>query len=342
MASISSKTAPKALIFILLIGVLVLLLAEIAFGPVKIGLSQILHTFSNPNGTDPQNVIVWYARVPQALTALLSGIALALSGWLMQSLFRNPLASPSVLGISSGASLGVALAILGGSLIGWSGAEFWSTLSLAAAAMTGAIGVLLLMVGVASRMRDQVSLLIVGIMIGHFVSALVSILQFKSNPDALRSFVLWGMGSFSETNYTKILVAAFIIACTVAISYFLRNTLNVLLLGDDYAQSLGVSVKKIRVLLIIISGLLAGVITAFCGPIAFIGLAVPHFTRIIFKSSDHRLLFFPLILIGAITGLGCDLISRWMEIPLNAVTSAIGAPVVIFILIKNSKTKAYL
>ncbi|MEZ4799902.1 MAG: iron ABC transporter permease [Flavobacteriales bacterium] len=342
MAEEKRKIPQKLLTIILLASLLGLFLLEIAFGPVQISISSILKTFSNPSGNESDNVIIWYSRLPQALIALLSGIGLALSGWLMQSLFRNPLASPSVLGISSGASLGVALAILSGSFIGISSSTFIGDIGIAASAMIGAILVLLLVIAVAARMRDQVSLLIVGIMIGHFVSAIVSILQFKSNPEALRSYVLWGMGSFADADYNKILVTTFIIACTLAITYFLRNTLNVLSLGDDYAQSLGVSVKKIRIILILISGVLAGVITAFCGPIAFIGLAVPHFTRIIFKSSDHRQLFFPLILIGAITGLGCDFLSRMIEIPLNAVTSAIGAPVVIFIIVKNAKTKAYL
>lgn len=338
----TNQIPQNPLTIILLAVLLGLFLLELAFGPVHISVSAIINTFSNPTGNESNNIIIWYSRMPQALIALLGGIGLALSGWFMQSLFRNPLASPSVLGISSGASLGVALAILSGSILGISSSSILGELGVAASAMTGAVLVLLLVIAVAARMRDQVSLLIVGIMIGHFVSAIVSILQFKSNPEALRGFVLWGMGSFADADYNKILVTAFIIACTLFISYFLRNTLNVLSLGDEYAQSLGVSVKKIRILLILISGVLAGVITAFCGPIAFIGLAVPHFTRILFKSSDHRLLFFPLVLIGGITGLGCDFLSRMMEIPLNAVTSAIGAPVVIFIIVKNAKTKAYL
>jgi iron complex transport system permease protein len=319
---------------------LIFAILELITGSVSIDFQSILSILSKNESESAQSVIIWESRIPRLFTAFWAGAGLALSGWIMQTLFRNPLASPSILGITSGASLGVALLMMSGVLIGVPLQGSLGTFTTAGAAMLGAVLVLLLVIAIASRMRDQVSLLIVGIMLGHFTSAIVSVLQFKTNPEALRSYVLWGMGTFTDTNYLEILLMAAIVAIGAVVIFFKKKALNILMLGDEYAQSLGVSVKKMRVVMIIVSGTMAGVITAFCGPIAFIGLAVPHFTRILLKTTHHATLFLPMILMGAAVGMGCDLISKTAEIPLNAVTSAMGAPVVIFILVKNAKSKA--
>jgi iron complex transport system permease protein len=259
---------------------------------------------------------------------------------MMQTLFRNPLAGPSILGITSGASLGVAVVVLSGSLFGFSLSSTFGSLSIVGGAIIGSTSILLIMLLAAGRMKDQITLLIIGIMVGHFTGAIESILQYKTSDSSLRSFIIWGMGSFADTNYTEIIIIAIITALALIPIYAQRQALNIMLLGDDYAQSMGIQVKKMRLVLIIVSGLLAGVVTAFCGPIAFIGLVVPHIARMLLRTADHRKLFIPIILLGALTGLSCDFISRIAEIPLNAITSALGAPVVIWILLRNSKSKA--
>lgn len=314
----------------------VLLILEILLGSVSIATIDVVKSLVGVQSDEKINVIILESRLPRALTALMGGMALALSGWLMQTLFRNPLAGPSILGISSGASLGVALAIMGGAAVGIAG-----TISITLAALIGAIAVMLIILPFSYRLKDHVSLLIFGIMLGHFTSAIVSILQFKSSQENLRSFVLWGMGSFSDANFTEILIISIFLCISIIFLSFRLTALNILQLGDEYAKSLGVNVKSLRILLILLSGALAGVVTAFCGPVSFIGLAVPHFARMLFKTSNHQRLFFPLILIGGITGLFSDWSSRMLEIPLNAVTSAIGAPVVILIIMRYSKSKNY-
>jgi iron complex transport system permease protein len=320
-----------------LLGVTVsLLILEILLGSVSIATIDVVKSLVGVQSDEKINVIILESRLPRALTALMGGMALALSGWLMQTLFRNPLAGPSILGISSGASLGVALAIMGGAAAGFAG-----TLSITLAALIGAITVMLIILPFSYRLKDHVSLLIFGIMLGHFTSAIVSILQFKSSQENLRSFVLWGMGSFSDANFTEILIISIFLCISIIFLSFRLTALNILQLGDEYAKSLGVNVKSLRILLILLSGALAGVVTAFCGPVSFIGLAVPHFARMLFKTSNHQRLFFPLILIGGFTGLFSDWSSRMLEIPLNAVTSAIGAPVVIMIIMRYSKSKNY-
>lgn len=288
----------------------------------------------------PNQIIVLESRLPRSFSSLLGGVALALSGWMMQTLFRNPLAGPSILGITSGASLGVAVVVLSGSLFGFSLSSTFGSLSIVGGAIIGSTSILLIMLLAAGRMKDQITLLIIGIMVGHFTGAIESILQYKTSDSSLRSFIIWGMGSFADTNYTEIIIIAIITALALIPIYAQRQALNIMLLGDDYAQSMGIQVKKMRLVLIIVSGLLAGVVTAFCGPIAFIGLVVPHIARMLLRTADHRKLFIPIILLGALTGLSCDFISRIAEIPLNAITSALGAPVVIWILLRNSKSKA--
>lgn len=329
-------------VIIILTGLLVLVLfvLELSSGPVSIPFVNVFKIIFGGESPDPSwPVIVMESRMPRALTSAIAGSSLALSGLLMQTLFRNPLAGPSVLGISSGASLGVALLVLSsGGLIFYklpiAGA------GIALAAIAGSMLVLIILLSVAERLKDNTSLLIFGIMLGYFTSAVVSILQYKAGNESLRTFVLWSMGSFAEADYYELLIMTLLFLTSCFIVVYLLRSLDLMLLGDDYASSMGVSVRSTRFMLILASGLLAGAVTAFAGPVAFIGLAVPHITRSVMGTSSHPRLFVPLILVGAAVGLLCDFIARMTEVPLNAVASALGAPVIIYIIIKGSKSKA--
>lgn len=327
------------LIFVLAVLVAGLFLLELITGTVHIPFYKVFIILTGGHSEDPAaEVIVLESRLPRALTAILGGSALAVSGLLMQTLFRNPLAGPSVLGISTGSSLGVALMVLATGGV-FSSAVF-SGAGIAAAAVAGAMIVLLILLLVARRLPDNNSLLIFGIMLGYFTSAAVSILEQKAANEQLRAFILWGMGSFAETDYYELIVLFFILVAAMLLIRPIFRALDLLLLGDDYALSMGVPVRSARILMILSAGLLAGGVTAFAGPVAFIGLAVPHIARTITHSSSHRVIFIPVILIGGITGLMCDYIARTAGIPLNAVASAFGAPVILYFIIKGSKSKA--
>lgn len=320
---------------------ILLFLAELAIGSVSLPFGEVMSTLFQGDPESLSYAIVISTRLPQAVTAVGAGIGLAIGGWLMQTLFRNPLAGPSILGITGGASLGVAVVMLSGGILGLSLSGIAGSLTVAGSAMAGALIVLLIVLAVSYRMKDHVSLLIFGIMLGHFSSALVSILQYKASKEMLRSYVLWGMGTFSQAQISEALIILTAALAAIVALIPLRSALNILLLGDDYATSLGVKVKALRWYIILIAGIVSGAVTAFCGPVSFIGLAVPHFARMVFRTSDHKILFIPMILIGAITGSLSDLLTRLLEIPLNAVTSAIGAPVVILILLQYSREKNY-
>ncbi len=314
---------------------------ELLLGPVRIPSSDVLQIlFTKAHLNEAWITIVNDSRLPRALASAIAGVGLAWSGWLMQTLFRNPLAGPSVLGISSGASLGVALLTLavGGSAL--SGFNVAGSAAIAGAAMLGAIAVLLIVMIVAGRLADNTTLLVFGIMLGYFTSAIISALQFKAASESLKSFVLWGMGSFSEADFTDsaFMLAAIILGAVIIL--FLLKTLNLLLLGEEYAQSMGVNVKRSRLLIIIAVGAMAGCITAFCGPVAFIGLVVPHIARSWMRTSEHVRLFVPIALAGMGVSLLADLLSRTLELPLNAIVSALGAPLIIYLILRGSNSKA--
>lgn len=317
----------------MLAGVL-LFLCEIFLGPVKIGVQEVLSILSGSGDpSSPTYTIVVESRLPRACLAAVSGMGLAWSGWLMQTMFRNPLAGPGVLGISSGASLGVALLLLiSGSAVG--------EVSTVIAAMSGAIAVLLIILLIANRLTDHLSLLLFGVMLGYFVSAIVSALQFKAGSDALKSFVLWGMGSFAEAGMSDALWILSLLGIAAIIILTMLKPLNLLLLGDEYARSLGVNLKQVRIAIVLVVGLTTGAITAFCGPVAFIGLVVPHLTRSMLQTSEHRKLFIPVAMMGVVCSLGSDVLARLTELPLNSIVSALGAPVVIYMIVKGSKSKA--
>lgn len=336
------------IVSILLVSLVFLLFVlEVIFGSVDVSLSELKNVLlGNKLPVDREFVkdIIFESRIPRALTALLAGSGLALCGLLMQSLFRNPLAGPSVLGISSGASLGVSVVIAGG--IGFGFSNVWlNQLSISLAAMIGAFTVLSGIIAVSVKLRDHISLLIFGLMVGYLCSALVTIVEFGASKEAIRTFVFWGMGSFAAASYSQIFLMSIIVIVGSLISLLLCNKLNVMLLGEDYAKTMGLHFSRLRLIILLITGASTGIITAFCGPIAFLGLAVPHLARGLVKSGDHKVLMPAVLLSGAAVAMLCDLISRLpgsdYSLPLNAVTSLIGAPIVIAIIFKNARMKSW-
>lgn len=320
----------------------ILLILNISVGSVSIPFSLFLHFFDSSlqeNETIWRHIVI-ESRLPQTITAILAGSALALAGLQMQTLFRNPLAGPSILGISSGASLGVAIVSLGS---GWS--VFFVQQSLLKdfgihlAAMAGAFGVLMILLMAAKKVKNNSSLLIIGIMVGYAVSALIGFLNFMGEQGQVHAFVLWGLGSFSNVQNTQLAFFVASLLPAIFLSALLMKPMNAMLLGDSYAQNLGVNLKKIRWQLILLSGYLTAIITAYTGPIAFIGLATPHLARLMFKSSDHKLLIPAVILLGMLVALSCNLIARlptFQEIvPINVITSLFGAPLVIYLVLKR-------
>ncbi|WP_237701177.1 FecCD family ABC transporter permease [Maribacter sp. HTCC2170] len=319
------------------------LIANISLGSVSIPFSETVKAILGSelnNGS--WSYIVWNYRVPKALTAILVGGGLALSGLLMQTLFRNPLAGPFVLGISSGASLGAALLIMGASLFsGFYAIGMIGDISLAIASSIGSFLVLLVVVIVAYRIKDTMALLIIGLMFGSITAAVVSVLSYFTDAEKLQQYIYWSFGSVGNLTWQQLVILLAIVFIGVILSVLSIKALNSLLLGETYARSLGVDLKKSRYLIIAATGLLAGGITAFAGPIAFIGLAVPHLTRQIFNTTDHRILVPAVLIYGAILMLICDTVAQLPNsanvLPINAITSIVGAPVVIWLLVRKKK-----
>jgi len=316
---------------------------NLSLGSVDIPFSETLHAIlGKPLANSSWEYIIWDYRIPKAITAVLVGAGLALSGLLMQTLFRNPLAGPFVLGISSGASLGAALLIMGASLFsGFMAFELLNHVSLAIAASLGSFAVLLLVIIVAAKVKDTMALLIIGLMFGSITAAIVSVLSYFTSSEQLQKFVYWSYGSLGNLSYSQLMLLSCIVFIGIILSIFSIKGLNGLLLGENYARSLGVNLKRLRYLVIIATGLLAGSITAFAGPIAFIGLAVPHLTRQIFDTTDHKILLPSVLIYGAILMLLCDTLAQLPNsasvLPINAVTSIIGAPVVIWLLVRKKR-----
>lgn len=286
--------------------------------------------------------IIWKSRIPQTCTALVAGAGLSVSGLMMQTVFRNPLAGPSVLGISSGSSLGVAFVVLlSGSVAGvaLSSMGIAGEVSLTLGAIIGALGVMGLIVYVSQRIRGNVTLLIIGVMIGYVANAIIGVLKFFSVEEDVRAYVIWGLGSFSRVSGGQMVLFVSIMIALLPFAFPLIKTLNLLLLGDSYAANLGLNIKRARMQVILYSGILVAIVTAYCGPIMFLGLAVPHICRGLFNSSDHRVLIPSTIGVGALLALVCSLIARLPgfqgALPVNSVTALIGAPVVIWVLFKR-------
>lgn len=323
--------------FLILIGLLMAaFVADILLGSVTLPLRGVWAALVGQGDDVIYREIVLNHRLPKALTAILAGGALAVAGVLMQTLFHNPLAGPDVLGVTSGASLGVALLTLGTSAL-----PLWAVTGggQVLAAVLGAVAVLLLVIVASVKVPQTVSLLIIGMMFGYFAGAIVSVLQSVSNPDTLKLFVTWTFGSLSAVSWQQMQVMAPVVCAGMGMAFLLQKQLNVFLLGKNYASGLGISVQRLRLLVIIATALLAGTSTAFTGPIGFVGITMPHVARAWFGTANHRVVLPASVLCGAVIMLVCDVVSQLPglqgTLPINAVTALFGAPVMIWIIMKN-------
>ena len=331
----------KILFSALLIGLVVVFLLNIGFGQVAIPLKEILKSIAGiaTNNATWEYIILNF-RLPKAITAILVGIGLSVSGLLMQTLFRNPLAGPYVLGLSSGSSLGVAFIIMGASFLHVFLADlFLSNFGIVLASILGSIFVLFLVFIVSKKLKDTMSILIVGLMFSSFTGAIVSVLTYFSTAEQLQKFTFWSMGNLGNLSWLQLLILSISVTIGCLFSLFSIKSLDAFLLGENYAKSIGINIKKQRNIIFISTGILAGSITAFVGPIAFVGLAVPHIAKLLFQTSNHKTLFFSTMILGAVIMLICDTVSQLpgfdFTLPINAITSILGAPIVIWLLVRK-------
>lgn len=314
----------------------VLALLDTCSGSVWIGIEKWFNSSASlfNNGSTVEQQILWQLRIPKMLTAILAGASLSVAGLMMQTLFRNPLAGPYILGVSSGASLGVALVTMVSSGIGYRVSEIGM---ISGAAIVGSVMVMLLVMLIAKRIRSNVTLLIVGMMVGNIAGALVNMIQNFANPDSLKLFIVWTLGSLSGVSWNELPTLTIGIAIATIIVLMLIKPLNGLLLGEDYARGLGINVQRTRWMMVAASCLLAGSVTAFCGPIAFIGVAVPHIARGVFATSNHRLTVPASALIGANILLICDILCNigTYALPISTMSALFGAPIILWIVLKK-------
>lgn len=331
--------------FWLALALLVALLVNLAFGSADIPPTVLFDLMFGKSGIpESWKYIILDYRLPKSATSIIIGVGLSLSGLLMQTLFRNPLAGPFVLGISSGASLGAAVLILGGAFMGpILGNILMSDVALVLASSLGSFLVLAVVLLISAKLRDVMALLIVGLMFGSITSALVTVMASFSSAEQLQQFIFWSYGSTGNLSWRQVGLLGAICCLALIPTIGLIKALNALMLGENYAQTMGVSLRRLRLLLIGITGLMAGSITVFAGPIAFVGLAVPHLTRTWLGTSDHRILVPGVCLVGGILMLLCDTLAQWpfsdFILPINAVTSIVGAPVVIGLLLRKNKLR---
>ncbi|WP_456103464.1 iron chelate uptake ABC transporter family permease subunit [Prevotella sp.] len=326
---------------ILAVSVILLFALNLFIGSVQIPFTDILTIlFGHFEGKESWQFIVLENRLPQSLTALLCGASLSVCGLMLQTAFRNPLAGPDVFGISSGAGLGVAIVMLflGGTL-STSLFTISGFIAIITAAFVGAISVTALILFISSMVRNSILLLIVGIMIGYLASSAVSLLNFFASEEGVKSYLVWGMGNFGGVSLSHIPIFSLLCVIGIVCSFLMIKPLNILLLGPQYAESLGVRIRQVRNTLLVIVGLLTAVTTAFCGPISFIGLAIPHITRLIFRTENHYVVLPGAVMVGAAIALLCNLLcylpGEVGVLPLNAVTPLIGAPVIIYVIIRD-------
>lgn len=332
---------------------ILLFLASLAFfvlnlllGTVKIPIDAVLSILMGDGSqSEIWSNIIWSSRVPQALTATVAGAGLAVSGLQMQTVFRNPLAGPSVLGISNGASLGVAMVVLmSGSLggVALSRLGYLGDAAMSVAAIIGSLAVMALILYVSQKVKGDVTLLIIGVMIGYLVTAIIGVLKFFSVEEDVKAYVVWGLGSFARVSGDQMMLFVGLMTGLLPLSMLLCKTMNLLLLGDYYASNLGLNLKRARLLVISCSGILVAIVTAYCGPIMFIGLAVPHLCRAIFQTSDHRVLMPATMLTGACLALICNLVARMPgfegALPVNSVTALVGAPIIASVLFRRHQS----
>ena len=336
----SSRLLP----YLTLLALAALFVTNLLCGSVKIPASEVLTILFGGEGSSPSwHYIIWESRLPQAITALLTGAALAASGLMLQTAFNNPLAGPDILGINAGASLGAAIVLLlFGGIIPTGGLLFTGSIALVSAAFLGALVITAILLLFASRLRSHSMLLIIGMMVGYVVSSVVSLLNFFSTAEGVQSYMMWGMGNFGGVSRAQLPLFAILILAGLTIAIGLVKPLNALLLGDRYARNLGINIRRTRLLLLLSTGLLVAVTTAYCGPINFIGLAVPHIARLLLGTGNHRTLMPATLLTGSLIALLCNLISILPGdsglLPLNAITPIIGAPVIIYVIMSRRKS----
>lgn len=337
-----SRSLPYFLL--LVIAIVALSIANLLIGSVRIPVADICGILLGAENNEIWANIVWKSRLPQALTAIVAGAGLAVSGLQMQTVFRNPLAGPSVLGISNGSALGVAFVVLLSGRLGGvalSRLGYLGDAAMSIAAIIGALAVMLLIVWVSQKVQGNVTLLIIGVMIGYLANAIIGVLKFLSPEEDVKAFVVWGLGSFSRVSGDEMVLFVVLMCILIPLSYLLVKPMNLLLLGDRYAANLGLNIRRARMQVIVCSGILVAIVTAYCGPIMFIGLAVPHLARAIFRTSDHRTLLPATALSGAVLALVCNLIARMPgfegALPVNSVTALVGAPVIAVIIFGRRK-----
>lgn len=342
-----SRNTRIALMLLLIVAIIVFLVLNLLLGTVKIPVGDVIDILIGAKSDNRiwTNIVI-KSRLPQSLTAMMAGAGLGVSGLLMQTVFRNPLAGPSVLGISSGASLGVACVVLlsgsiGGVALSKLGVIGEVTITLSA--IIGSLLIMALIAFVAQKVRGNVTLLIMGVMIGYIANAIIGVLKFFSAEEDIRAYVIWGLGSFSRVSGGQTWVFIVLMLIILPSAFFLIKTLNLLLLGDSYARNLGLNIKRARLLVIGCSGILVAVVTAYCGPIVFLGLAVPHICRGLFHTSNHATILPASLLGGASLALLCNLIARLPgfegALPVNSVTALVGAPVVMWVLFNKRRSE---
>ncbi len=332
------RSRTSILFVILAVLTTLLFLLDLAVGTVAVPLRDVWNALTGGDCPHSTAKIILNIRLVKAVVALLAGAALSVSGLQMQTLFRNPLAGPYVLGISSGASLGVALFILGAPLLGMSAT--FTSLGIAGAAWIGSAIVLTIIAGAGHRIKDIMIILILGMMFSSGVGAVVQILQYLSNEESLKSFVIWTMGSLGDVTLAQLYILLPAVLTGLLVAVITIKPLNLLLFGEDYAVTMGLNIRRSRALLFLSTTLLAGTVTAFCGPIGFVGLAMPHVTRMLFDNSDHRILLPGTVLTGASVLLLCDLVSKLFTLPVNAITALLGIPVVVWVVLRNKSITA--
>jgi iron complex transport system permease protein len=333
------------LIIVMVAAIAVLTVVNLLIGSVRIPVGDVCRILAgDTSGSEIWQNIIWKSRLPQSLTAIAAGAGLAVSGLQMQTVFRNPLAGPSVLGISNGSALGVAFVVLLSGRLGGvalSRLGYLGEAAMSVAAIVGALAVMALIVWVSQRVRGNVTLLIIGVMTGYLANAIIGVLKFLSPEEDVKSFVVWGLGSFSRVSGDEMVLFVVLMGILLPLSCLLVKAMNLLLLGDRYAANLGLNTRRARLLVIVSSGILVAIVTAYCGPIMFIGLAVPHLARALFRTSDHRILMPGTALFGAILALLCNLIARMPgfegALPVNSVTALVGAPVIAAVLFGRRK-----
>lgn len=332
-------------ILVLVLAIAALAIVNLLIGSVQIPVDDVCRILVGDTSHEIWYNIVWKSRLPQVLTAIVAGAGLAVSGLQMQTVFRNPLAGPSVLGISNGSALGVAFVVLLSGRLGGvalSRLGYLGEAAMSVAAIVGALSVMLLIMWIAQRVKGNVTLLIIGVMIGYLVNAIIGVLKFLSPEEDVKAFVVWGLGSFSRVSGDEMVLFVVLMAILIPLSFLLVKSMNLLLLGDKYAANLGLNIRRSRMLVILSSGILVAIVTAYCGPIMFIGLAVPHLARAIFRSSDHRILMPATALCGAVLALLCNFIARMPgfegALPVNSVTALVGAPIIASVLFRRRQS----